>query len=183
LESWHRLPTKEYVFGKLGQIPLISFVLCSCYCCCCSVLYCASISERVVHEELLPAVTSAPELPHNKTQSTLELWRRLPTKEYVFGRLGQTSSPPIFQHMTKRSVHCHNQNKSMCWSVSPNMCAPGAFRDENNMFVRKRSKYCYKPSPRISNWTENKVRWLHHKENIIRKSANFLKGTNKKTHP
>jgi hypothetical protein len=26
--------------------------------------------------------------------------------------------------MTKSSVHFHNQNKSMCWSVSPNMCAP-----------------------------------------------------------
>jgi hypothetical protein len=116
-------------------------------------------------------------------QSTLESWRRLPTKEYVFGRLGQTSSPPIFQPMTKNSVHCHNQNKSMCWSVSPNICAPEAFRDENNMFVRKRSKYRYEPSPRVSNWTENKVRWLHRQENIIRKSANFLKGTNEKTHP
>jgi hypothetical protein len=116
-------------------------------------------------------------------QSTLESWRRLLTKEYVFGKLGQISSQPTFQPMTKSSVHCHNQNKSMCWSVSPNMCAPEAFQDENNMFVRKPSKYRYKLSPRVSNWTENKVRWLHRKENIIRKSANFLKGTNEKTHP
>jgi hypothetical protein len=57
--------------------------------------------------------------------------------------------PPIFQPMTKNSVHCHNQNKSMCWSVSPNMCAPEAFRHENNMFMCKRSKYRYKPSPRV----------------------------------
>jgi hypothetical protein len=64
-----------------------------------------------------------------------------------------------------------------------NMCAPEAFRDENNMFVRKRSKYRYEPSPRVSNWTENKVWWLHRKKNIIRNSANFLKGTNEKTHP
>jgi hypothetical protein len=113
-------------------------------------------------------------------QSTLESWRRLPTKEYVLGRLGQTSLPPIFQPMTKNSVHFRNQNKSMCWSVSPSMCAPEAFCDKNNMFVRKRSEYRYEPSPRTSNWTENKVRWLHGKENIIRKSANFLKGTNEK---
>jgi hypothetical protein len=44
-----------------------------------------------------------------KRQSTLESWRRLPTKEYVFGRLGHTSSPSTFQTMTKNSVHCHNQ--------------------------------------------------------------------------
>jgi hypothetical protein len=116
-------------------------------------------------------------------QSTLELWRRLPTKEYVFGWLEQTSSLPIFQHMTKSSVHCHNQNKSMCWSVSPNMCAPEAFPNKINMSVRKRSKYCYESSPRLSNWTDNKVWWLHRKENIIRKSANFFKGTYEKTHP
>jgi hypothetical protein len=116
-------------------------------------------------------------------ESTLESRRRLPTKEYVLGKLGQISLPPIFQPMTKSSVHCHNQNKSMCWSVSPNMCAPDAFRDKNNMFVRNRSKYHYEPSPRVSNWTENKVQWLHRKENILRKSANFLKGTNEKTHP
>jgi hypothetical protein len=36
-------------------------------------------------------------------------------------------------------------------SVSPNMCAPEAFHDENNMFVHKRSKYRYKPSPRVAN--------------------------------
>jgi hypothetical protein len=36
-------------------------------------------------------------------QSTLESWRRLPTKEYIFGRLGQTSSPPIFQHIQSRA--------------------------------------------------------------------------------
>jgi hypothetical protein len=114
-------------------------------------------------------------------QSTLESWRRLPTKEFVFGKLGPSSSPPIFQPLTKNSVHCHNQNKSMCWSVSPSMCDPEAFRDENNMFVRKRSKYRYEPSPRASNWTENKVRWLQRKENIIRKSANFLKGKKETT--
>jgi hypothetical protein len=76
-----------------------------------------------------------------KIQSTLESWRRLPTKEYVFGKLGPTSSPSTFQTMTKNSVHCHNQKKLMCWSVSLNMCNPEVFLDANNMFVRKQSKY------------------------------------------
>jgi hypothetical protein len=49
-------------------------------------------------------------------QSTLKSWRRLPTKEYVFGKLGQTSPPPIFRPMTNSSAHFHNQNKSICWS-------------------------------------------------------------------
>jgi hypothetical protein len=74
-------------------------------------------------------------------QSTLESCCRLPTKEYAFGRLGQTSSPPIFQPMMENSVHCHNQNTSMCWSVSHNMCAPEAFCNEKNMFVCKRSRF------------------------------------------
>jgi hypothetical protein len=41
--------------------------------------------------------------------------------------------------MTKNSVHCHNQNKLMCWLVLPNMCALEAFLDENNMFVLLRA--------------------------------------------
>ena len=117
-----------------------------------------------------------------KRQSTLESWRRLPTKEYVFGKLGSTSFPSIFRPMTKNSVHCHNQNESMCWSVSPNMCDPEAFRDDNNKFVRKQSKYRCGPSQRALNWTENKVRWLIRKENTIRKSANLLKATDETTH-
>jgi hypothetical protein len=48
-------------------------------------------------------------------QLTLESWCPLPTKEDVSGKLGQISSPPIFQPMTKSSVHYHNHNKSMCW--------------------------------------------------------------------
>ena len=115
-------------------------------------------------------------------QLTLESWRRLPTKDYVFGKLGPISSPTIFQTMTKNSVHCHNLNKSMCWSVSPSMCDPEAFHGANNMFVHKQSKYRCGPSHRALNWTENKVRWLHRKENIIRKSANLLRGTNDTTH-
>jgi hypothetical protein len=115
-------------------------------------------------------------------QSTPELWRRLPTKEYVFGKLGPISSPSTFQTMTKNSVHCHNQKKSMCWSVSPNMCDPEAFHDANNMFVRKQSKYRCGPSQRVSNWTENRVRWLTRKENTIRKSAKLLKATAATTH-
>jgi hypothetical protein len=117
-----------------------------------------------------------------KKQSTLESWRRLPTKEYVFGKLGPTSSPSTFQTMTKNSVLCHNQKESMCWSVSPNMCDPEAFLDASNKFVRKQSKYRYGPSQRASNWTENKVRWLTRKENTIRKSANLLKATAATTH-
>ena len=116
-------------------------------------------------------------------QSSLESWRRLPTKEYAFGQLGKSSSGTIFHPLTKNSVHCLNQNESMCWSVSHNMCDPEAFRDENNMFVRKLSKYRCGPSQRASNWTENKVRWLQRKENIIRKSANLLKGTRDPTQP
>ena len=110
-------------------------------------------------------------------QSTLESWRRLPTKEYVFGKLGPTTSPFTFLPMTKNSVHLLNKTKSKCWSVSPNMCDPEAFHDKNNKFVRKQSKYRFGPSQRVSNWTENKVRWLTRKENIIRKSANLLKAT------
>ena len=110
-------------------------------------------------------------------QSTLESWRRLPTKEYVFGKLGPTTSPFTFLPMTKNSVHLLNRTKSKCWSVSPNMCDPEAFHDTNNKFVRKQSKYRFGPSQRVSNWTENKVRWLTRKENIIRKSANLLKAT------
>jgi hypothetical protein len=118
-----------------------------------------------------------------RKQSTLESWRQLPTKEYVFGKLGPTSSPSTFQTMTKNSVHCHNQKKSMCWSVSPNMCDPEAFLDANNMFVRKQSKYRCGPSQRASNWTENRVRWLTHKENTIGKLAYLLKATAAMAHP
>ena len=115
-------------------------------------------------------------------QSTLESWRRLPTKDYVFGKLGSISSQSIFQHMTKSSVLCHNKIESMCWSVSPNMCDPEAFHDANNMFVRKQSKYRCGPSQRASNWTENRVRWLTRKENTIGKSSNLLKATAATTH-
>jgi hypothetical protein len=118
-----------------------------------------------------------------KKQSPLESWRRLPTKKYVFGKLGPISSPSTFQTMTKNSLHCHNQKKSMCWSVSPNMCNPEAFLDANNRFVRKQSKYRCGPSQRASNWTENRVRWLTRKENIIRKAANLLRATAATTHP
>jgi hypothetical protein len=38
--------------------------VCVCVCVC----VCVSIRGRVVHEEALSAVTSAPELPHNKTR-------------------------------------------------------------------------------------------------------------------
>jgi hypothetical protein len=116
-------------------------------------------------------------------QSTLESWRRLPTKGYVFGKLGHISSPSIFHSMTQNLVHSHNQNESMCWSVLPNMCDPEAFHDDNNKFVRKQSKYRCGPSQRALNWTENKVRWLIRKENTIRKSANFLKATAATTLP
>jgi hypothetical protein len=118
-----------------------------------------------------------------KKQSTLESWRRLPTKEYVFGKLGPTSSPSTFQTMTENCVHCHNQKKSMCWSVSPNICDLEAFLDANNRFMRKQSKYCCGPSQHASNWTENRVRRLTRKENTIRKSANLLRATAATTHP
>jgi hypothetical protein len=70
-------------------------------------------------------------------QLTLESWRRLPTKEYAFGRLGLTSSQPIFQPMTKNSVHFRNQNKSMSWSVSPSMCAPEAFSRKQHVRAQR----------------------------------------------
>jgi len=116
-----------------------------------------------------------------KKQSTLESWRRLPTKEYVFGKLGPTTSPFTFLPMTRNSVHLLNRTKSKCWSVSPNMCDPEAFHDKNNKFVRKQSKYRFGPSQRVSKWTENKVRWLTRKENIIKKSANLLRATDEPT--
>jgi hypothetical protein len=57
-----------------------------------------------------------------KRQLTLESWRRLPTKEYVFGKLGPISSPSTFQTMTKNSVHCHNQ-KNRCAGLFRPTCA------------------------------------------------------------
>ena len=114
-------------------------------------------------------------------QSTLESWRRLSGKGHVFGQLGAVSSRSIFQPMTPNSVHCHNQNASMCWSCSLSMCVPEAFLQENEKFAPKQSKYRYAPSPRSSKWTENKTRWLRRKKNTIKRSANLLRGTNVRT--
>jgi hypothetical protein len=41
---------------------MIGTIMCVCVC------VCVSIRGRVVHEEALSEVTSAPELPHNKTR-------------------------------------------------------------------------------------------------------------------
>jgi len=114
-------------------------------------------------------------------QSTLESWRRLSKKGHGFGQLGNDSSTLILTELTPNSVHSHNQNESMCWSCSHNMCDPEAFLQENEKFAPKQSKYRYAPLPRSLKWTDNLTRWLRRKENIIKKSASLLKDTAEKT--
>jgi hypothetical protein len=63
------------------------------------------------------------------------------------------------------------------------MCVPEAFLQENEKFEPKQSKYRYAPLQRSLKWTDNLTRWLRRKENIIKKSANFLRGTDATTHP
>ena len=116
-------------------------------------------------------------------QSTLESWRRLSKKGHVFGQLGEGSSTSTFKALTPSSVHSLNRNESMCWFCSHSMCVPEAFLQENEKFEPKQSKYRYAPLQRSLKWTDNLTRWLRRKENIIKKSANFLRGTDATTHP
>jgi hypothetical protein len=126
-------------------------------------------------------VTSKISLELLTKQTSLELWRQLPMNESVLGMLGSTSYGQTFIPLTQNSVNSHNQNASKCWSFLPSMCDQEVFHDENNMFVRNQSKYRCGPLPRVSNWMENQVHWLQRKENIIGKSANFLKATDATT--
>jgi hypothetical protein len=80
-------------------------------------------------------------------QLTLESWRQLSTKGHAFGQLGDVSSISTLVGLTTALVHSHNQNESMFWSCSHNMCAQEAFLQENEKFAPKQSKYCYVPSP------------------------------------
>lgn len=116
-------------------------------------------------------------------QSTLESWRRLSKKGHVFGQLGEDSSTSTFKALTPSLVHSLNQNESMCWFCSHSMCVPEAFLQENEKFEPKQSKYRYAPLQRSLKWTDNLTRWLRRKENIIKKSANLLRGTDATTHP
>jgi hypothetical protein len=59
-----------------------------------------------------------------------------------------------------------------------------AFLQENEKFAPKQSKYRYMPPPQSLKWTDNLTRWLRHKENIIKKSANLLRDNAETTwHP
>ena len=115
--------------------------------------------------------------------SPLASWKRLPARNGDFGRLGASSSPSIFQILTRKCVTNLHHNVSNCWLPSPNMCVPEAFQNELNKFAPKQSRWRFAPSARSSKWTMNLVPWSHRKESIRKKSANFLRPTDAEIHP
>jgi hypothetical protein len=63
------------------------------------------------------------------------------------------------------------------------MCVPEAFHEQLSKFAPKQSRWRFAPSARRSKWTMNLVPWSQRKESIQKKSANFLRATNRRTPP
>ena len=58
----------------------------------------------------------------------------------------------------------------------------GRFLDHNAKFVPKLSKWRFEPSPRSSNWMDNKTRWSTRKEFIHKRLNSFLADSESLTH-
>ena len=107
----------------------------------------------------------------------LASWKRLPEKGAVFWRLGNSTCPIELQKLTRASLIEQTRKKYNCWLPLPTMCDMEAFLEHHNQFAPKQSKWLSGPSPRQTNWMDNKTPWLHRKERMFKRSNSFLLDT------
>ena len=114
--------------------------------------------------------------------STMESWKQHKGTVGVFGRLGRTGSlqpSPTYPHTSPTS---RKRTASVYWLPSPSMCDKAAFTSTSTKFAPKQSKWRSPPSPRSSNWMDNKARWEQRKQGTQRPSNSFWMDTPTKTH-
>ena len=114
--------------------------------------------------------------------SPLAWWQRLRVRDGIFGSSGNAGFTRISRQHLLNCGTSSPQSNSKFWLPTPTMCAPAAFRTANQRFAPKLSRWHSAPSPRPSNWMENKAPWDHRKKATQRKSNNFWKAINAKTH-
>ena len=114
---------------------------------------------------------------------TMASWRRLSVKGCAFmahGPDGCLSTSPAF---TLTYSISNANSKSISWEPSPTMCDTVAFLPENTKFAPKQSRWRFGPSPRRSNWMENRIPWQTRKASIQRRLASFSRATAAPTPP
>ena len=109
-------------------------------------------------------------------------WKQLPKNSAVFGRLGRSGWQTPFLQLTRSAFLNQPRYKSNCWPPSEPMCDMEGFQNEKAKFVPKLSKWRLEPSPRSSNWMDNKTRWLIRKEVIHKRLNSFLADSENSIH-
>jgi len=94
----------------------------------------------------------------NKT-STLEPWKQLTNKGAVIGKIGPASSPSTSLGHHPTFKESHTQQPSNCWLPSPDMFGPESTSSPASKSELKQSLWRSQPSPRPSNWLENRQSW------------------------
>jgi hypothetical protein len=91
--------------------------------------------------------------------STLEVWKQLTNNGAVIGKIGAASSPStsLGHHPTFKESHSLQQQN--CWLPSPGMFGPDATTTPASKSDHKQSLWRSQPSPRPSNWLENRQSW------------------------
>lgn len=99
-------------------------------------------------------------------------WKRLPTNGAAIGKLGASSSKQLLPLSLPAFKASHTLTGSASWQPSPNMFGLEDAQRPTGKFAPKRSKWRFEPSPRPSNWLENRTPWLTKKDATTNHSNN-----------
>ena len=116
------------------------------------------------HLCLLPSkITSKVCSTITNEQSTLEPWKQLTKHGAAIGRFGSSSSNKFFLGHHPTFKESHKLKPQNCWLPLPHMFGPEANKAPASRSEHKPSLWRSQPSPRPSNWLENRHSWEERK--------------------